>query len=124
MYNLTEYNDNYSKISGRLWQYYRDEPFLNANGAINDFPVDHNNSALFKFTRNNGRKDVKIRGPLKHSSNFLRTLKLPLINCEINLVITWSARCFMIDAPIVCLEPTSAITDTTCKMHNANYYNN
>ena len=26
MYTLTEYIDNYSKISGRLWQYYEDEP--------------------------------------------------------------------------------------------------
>ena len=28
MYNLIEYSDNYSKTSGSLWQYYRDEPFL------------------------------------------------------------------------------------------------
>ena len=26
MYNLIEYSDNYSKTSGRLWQYYKDEP--------------------------------------------------------------------------------------------------
>ena len=26
MYNLIEYSDNYSKISGRLWQYYKDDP--------------------------------------------------------------------------------------------------
>ena len=26
MYNLIEYSSNYSKISGSLWQYYRDEP--------------------------------------------------------------------------------------------------
>ena len=26
MYNLIEYIDSYSKTSGRLWQYYRDEP--------------------------------------------------------------------------------------------------
>ena len=25
MYNLIEYSHNYSKISGSLWQYYRDE---------------------------------------------------------------------------------------------------
>ena len=33
MYNLIEYSDNYSK-TGDLWQYYRDEPVLNANGAV------------------------------------------------------------------------------------------
>ena len=26
MYNLVEFSDNYSKTSGSLWQYYRDEP--------------------------------------------------------------------------------------------------
>ena len=26
MYNLREYSDNYSKTSGSLWQYYKDEP--------------------------------------------------------------------------------------------------
>ena len=26
LYNLLEYRNNYAKISGRLWQYYRDEP--------------------------------------------------------------------------------------------------
>ena len=28
MYNLIEYNSNYSKTSRSLWQYYRDEPVL------------------------------------------------------------------------------------------------
>ena len=26
MYNLIEYSDNYSKKSGSLWQYYKDDP--------------------------------------------------------------------------------------------------
>ena len=46
MYNLIEYSDNYSKTSGSLWQYYRDEPSLNDLGVIYNFP---GNSALFKF---------------------------------------------------------------------------
>ena len=29
MYNLIEYGNNYSKTSGTLWQYYRDEPSHN-----------------------------------------------------------------------------------------------
>ena len=28
--------------------------------------------------------------PLKYLSNFWRTLEMPLINCEINLILTWS----------------------------------
>ena len=37
MYNLIEYSDNYSKTSGSLWQYYKEIPAINNNGAIVDF---------------------------------------------------------------------------------------
>ena len=37
MYDLIEYSDAFSKTSGSLWQYYRDEPFLDANVNIIDF---------------------------------------------------------------------------------------
>ena len=47
MYNFTEYSDAYSKISGSLWQYYRDEPALDNN--IIDFPANNNNSVSFKL---------------------------------------------------------------------------
>ena len=47
MYNLIEYSDNYSKTSGSLWQYYRDEPALTDAGAITNFHAA-DNSALFK----------------------------------------------------------------------------
>ena len=35
-----------------------------------------------------------------------------LINCEINLILTWSNRCAIIDNPIDNQEPTYTITDT------------
>ena len=38
MHNLVKYSDNYSKTSGSLWQYYRDEPFIDNNGDIIDVP--------------------------------------------------------------------------------------
>ena len=34
MYNLTEYNDNYSKTSGGLWQYCKDIPAVNNNVTL------------------------------------------------------------------------------------------
>ena len=118
MYNLIEYSDNYSKKSGSLRHYCRDEPLLNANGAIAGFPPDNNNSSLFKLktiiarrTGNDGTKIVKIRVPLKYLCIFWRTLRMPLINCKINFVITWSNRCFIIDNTIADHEPTFAITD-------------
>ena len=67
MYNLKECSDAYLKTSGGLWQYYRDdEPALNTNGEIIDFPANNNNSASFKFRQlitgqagNNDTKDVE-----------------------------------------------------------------
>ena len=49
MYNLIEYNDVYSKTSGSLLGYYRDEPDLYNNSNIIHFPAKNNNSILFKF---------------------------------------------------------------------------
>ena len=37
---------------------------------------------------------------------------MPLTNAEINLILTWSASCFIIDAPIADQIPTFTITDT------------
>ena len=49
MYNLTEYSDVYSKTSGGLLQYYRDEPALDNNKNITDFSLGSNNIMLFKL---------------------------------------------------------------------------
>ena len=38
--------------------------------------------------------------PLKYLSNFLRTLEMPLINCEINLVLTWSTNCVIVSTAV------------------------
>ena len=42
MYNLIEYSNAYSKKSGSLWQYYRDEPTLGNNDNIIDIPANDN----------------------------------------------------------------------------------
>ena len=43
-----------------------------------------------KLEGNDTEKEVKIIVPLKHLSNFWKSLNMPLINCEINLILTWS----------------------------------
>ena len=48
MYNLIEYSDNYSKTSGSLWQYCKQIPAINNNGAIVNFDGD-NASDSFNF---------------------------------------------------------------------------
>ena len=50
--------------------------------------VTHNN-----LTKN----DVKIVVPLKHLSNFWRSLNIPLINCEVQLILTLFKNCVLID---------------------------
>ena len=99
MYNLQEYSDTYSKTLGTLWQYYRQEPALDNNNYVTDFPNDNNNSISFKFkqqitgqTGNGGTKDVEIVVSLKYLSNFGGTLEMPLINCETNLQLKLSEK--------------------------------
>ena len=45
------------------------------------------------MTNNDGRIDVEIMAPLKYLSNFWRILVMHLINCEVELILTWSAGC-------------------------------
>ena len=87
MYNLIECSDPYLKASRSLWQYNRDEPALNANSEVIDFPANNNNSASLKFKqkitgqkRNSVAKYVKIMVSLKYLSDFSRTLQMPQTN--------------------------------------------
>ena len=120
MYNLIEYSDNYAKTTGSLWQYCKDIPVRNdANSDIIVFDVN-NVTDSFKFkakitgqTGNNGTKDVvEIMVPLKYLSNFWRTLEIPLINCEVNLILTWSSTCVLITTGVQNQNATFEITDT------------
>ena len=50
--------------------------------------------------------------PLKYLSNFWRTLEMPLINCEINLILTWSSTCVIVSTNNANQVVTFEITDT------------
>ena len=50
--------------------------------------------------------------PLKDLSNFRRTLKIPLINCEVELILTWSADCVIIYTDVADQVSTFTITET------------
>ena len=47
--------------------------------------------------------------PLKYLSNFWSTLEMPLINCEIELILTWSAGCVIIYTDVANQNPTFTI---------------
>ena len=99
MYNLIEYSDNYQDSSATLYQYKRDEP-PEAN-AIDDLTVDNSSSFKYKVSllgnpvvaNNIARRSVKVVVPLKYLSNFFRSSEMRLINCKINLNLTWKKEC-------------------------------
>ena len=87
MYNLLEYSKNYRKTTGSLWNYYRDKP---------SNPLS-SNSASFKCKTNivgktpednDSLTNAKVVIPLKHLSNVWRNLNIPLINCEVESILT------------------------------------
>ena len=75
MFNLIEYSGSYSETSTRSWEHQRDEP--NATLA---------SSKSFKS---------KVKIPAKttdYSRNSCKTIEMALINCEINLILSWSGK--------------------------------
>ena len=106
MYNVIAYSDNYSKTSGSLWQYYKDIP--NDNLADSE-PFKSEVKITAKTPNNRNTKDVEIIVPLKYLSNFWGTLEMPLINCEVNLILKWSKDCVITNSTG---EGRFAITET------------
>ena len=107
MCNLIEHNDNYSKTSGTLWQYCKDHPNDNLTDSSESFK---SKVKITGKTPNNGNtKDVEIIVPLKYLSNFWRTLEMPLIDCVVNLILTWSKDCVITNSTG---EGKFAITET------------
>ena len=118
MYNLIEYRNNYSKTSGSLWQYCKEIPAVNNASNIVDFDgANATDSFNFKAkitgkTNDGGRLNVEIMVPLKYISNFWRILEMPLINCEVELILNWSANWVIIYIDVANQVPTFTITET------------
>ena len=76
-HNLVEYSNSYSKTSGNLWKYCRNEPVLSDTGPITNFSAA-DNTASFNFKQKitdkattdketaGGIKNVEIIVPLKY----------------------------------------------------------
>ena len=69
-----------------------------------------NNSSSFKYKSSfiTNRNGVKIVVPLKYLSNFWRSLEMPLINCKVELSLTWDPNCVLSS---LVRNSTFAITD-------------
>ena len=103
MYNLLEYNKNYRKTIGSLYNYYRDE--LSDDADDNNFDnIKVVNSNTFRYknkitgntynvdagvqgydVNKNGKQEIELAIPLKYLGNFWRALNIPLITCEVSL---------------------------------------
>ena len=144
MYNLLEYNKNFRKTAGSLWNYYRDQSsdLLSTNSEYfkhkasitrNTYNVDEkiknddgNEIDNPKYDANRvGKNEAKIVIPLKFLSNSRRTLDIPLISCDVEIILTWTKNCVLSDMtvratgnnndPPAIVEPTGLefqITDT------------
>ena len=141
MYNLLEYSKNYDKTSGSLFNYYRDEPSGTTIGAGNNaINISIRNSKYFDYkTKITGsldvgedeKEDVTMAIPLKYLGNFLRSLDIPFINCEITLILSWYEKCVLVgnalrnapdpqpNSPIPAIEsPTDAKFEITdCELY-------
>ena len=117
-----------------MWNYYRDEPNSGLRGADNTINYAIQDSKCFnyktsitgKLEGNNTEKEVKIVVPLKYFSNFWRTLEMPLINCEINVILTWSENCVLTSKVTRDADPTVAAinnhTNATFKITDTKLY--
>ena len=124
MYNLLEYSKNYRKTTGSLWNYYRDEPSDPLSSDSESFKYKtsitgntYNIGAGEEGYDANkvGKNETEVVIPLKHLSNFWRSLNILLINCEVELILTWTKNCALADMTAANNPPTGLefqITDT------------
>ena len=59
-----------------------------------------------------GKKHAEIIVPLKYLRNFWRTLKMPLVICEVNLDLNWSKNWFIVATAVEDQRSTFSIADT------------
>ena len=71
-------------------------------------------------------KNIDIVVPLKYLSNFWKTLDIPLINCEVSLILTWSENCVLTDIKTQTARETrvaiNAPTNATFKITDVKLY--
>ena len=89
-----------------MWNYYRDESSnpLSSNSesfkyktSITGNTYDVGADDADYDANEVGKNKTEFVIPLKHLSNFWRSLNIPLINCEVEVILTWSKNCVLVD---------------------------
>ena len=108
-------------------QYCKDIPVVSNNGEIVEFNEGNATDSFnvkAKITGQNGDNGIKevnyeIMVPLKYLSKFWSPLEMPLINCEFNLILTWSVNCVIVSTNNANQDATFAITETKLQLTSA-----
>ena len=117
-----------------MWNYYRDELSDDTNEIVNSESFKYKasitgstynivarinnaegnvvNSPVYDANKS-GKKEVEIAVPLKYLSNFWSASKIPLINCEVSLILTWSKECVITSMEIKVITNTRRDTSPT-----------
>ena len=103
MYNLIECSSNYSRTTGSLWFYSKDEA-TNFNADIANtykFKSLKYKANLLKNTEADGTYGIlKHTVSLKYLSNFWRSIEMQLINCKVELKLKWKKYCVLYAAGV------------------------
>ena len=89
-----------------MFNYYRNKPSeITLGDGNNTINVSIRNSKSFDYKTEiigsldageDEKEDVTIAIPLKYLGNFWRSLDIPLINCEITLILSWYKECVLV----------------------------
>ena len=95
MYNLIEYSDNYEDSTASLYQFKRQEPLVanNANLTVALTSFVYKSKLLENAAAEDGNavwKNARIIVLSKYVSSFFRSLKLPLINTKLNILLNYT----------------------------------
>ena len=125
MYNLLEYSKKYKKTTESLWNYYRHQPShplstnsesfkyktsitgntYNVDEKITDDDGNEVDNPIYDANKV-GKNETEIVIPLKYLSNFWTNLDIPLINCEVEIILTWTKNCVLADMTVANNPPT------------------
>ena len=109
MYNLLEYSKNYKKTTGSLSKYDRYEASDPLSSGSKSFKYK---TSITGSTYNIGdgedgydgnkvgKNETEFVIPLKYLSNFWKSLNIPLVNCDLELTLTWSKNCALADMTV------------------------
>ena len=119
VYNWLEYSKNYRKTAGSFRNYYRNEPSNPVSSDSESFKYktsipgntynvdekitvnDGNEVDNPQYNANKvGKNATEVVVSLKHLSNFWRSLIIPLINFEVELIWTWSKNSVLADRTV------------------------